>query len=80
MKTESFEHAIIMAAGRGLRMRPLTDRIPKALAPVNESTLIGGRIESLRSSFKNVYITVGYKGSMLASYVIEKEVSSVFNT
>ena len=69
-----------MAAGRGMRMRPLTDRIPKALAPVNESTLIGGRIESLRSSFKNVYITVGYKGSMLASYVIEKEVSSVFNT
>ena len=69
-----------MDAGRGMRMRPLTDSIPKALAPVNESTLIGDRIESLRSCFKNVYITVGYKGSMLASYVIEKEVSSVFNT
>jgi len=80
LKAEYFEHAIIMAAGRGMRMRPLTDSIPKALAPVNESTLIGGRIKSLRSSFKNVYITVGYKGSMLASYVIEKEVTSVFNT
>ena len=80
MKTDIFNHALIMAAGRGMRMRPLTDSIPKALAPVNESTLIGDRIESLRSCFKNVYITVGYKGSMLASYVIEKEVSSVFNT
>ena len=69
-----------MAAGRGMRMRPLTDSIPKALAPINESTLIGERIESLKSKFKNVHITVGYKGSMLASYVIEKEVSSVFNT
>ena len=80
MNTDIFNHALIMAAGRGMRMRPLTDTIPKALAPTKESTLIGERIESLKSKFNNVHITVGYKGSMLASYVIEKEVSSVFNT
>ena len=80
LKAKNFDHALIMAAGRGMRMRPLTDDIPKALAPINESTLVGERIKSLQNKFQNVHVTVGYKGSMLASYVIEKEASSVFNT
>ncbi len=73
-------HAIIMAAGRGLRMMPLTDRIPKAMAPHGESTLIANGIKRLESYFKNIYITVGYKGAMLSSHVIENNVSAVFNT
>jgi len=32
-------HAIIMAAGRGMRMAPLTDAIPKPMAPYNGTTL-----------------------------------------
>jgi len=73
-------HAIIMAAGRGLRMMPLTDRIPKAMAPHGESTLIANGIKRLESYFKHIYITVGYKGAMLSSHVIENNVSAVFNT
>ena len=73
-------HAIIMAAGRGLRMMPLTDRIPKAMAPHGESTLIANGIKKLESYFKHIYITVGYKGAMLSSHVIENNVSAVFNT
>lgn len=73
-------HAIIMAAGRGLRMMPLTDKIPKAMAPHGESTLIANGIKRLENYFKNIYITVGYKGAMLSSHVIENNVSAVFNT
>lgn len=69
-----------MAAGRGMRMMPLTDKIPKAMAPHGESTLIANGIKKLQTSFKNIYITVGYKGAMLASHVIEHDVSAVFNT
>ena len=75
-----FENAIIMAAGRGMRMMPLTNKIPKAMAPINSSTLIAERIKKLKLYFKNVHITVGYKGAMLSKHVIEHDVSSVINT
>ena len=79
-KDTDIKHALVMAAGRGLRMRPLTDEIPKAMAPLGESTLISEGIRRLKKEINQVHITVGYKGSMLASHVIENDVSSVINT
>ena len=38
------KHALIMAAGRGMRMRPMTDTIPKAMAPFRGETLIANGI------------------------------------
>ncbi|MEA2173724.1 MAG: hypothetical protein QOD00_1316, partial [Blastocatellia bacterium] len=73
-------HAIIMAAGRGQRMMPLTEDIPKAMAPYNGSTLIAQGIDKIRKHIPFIHITVGYKGAMLAQHVIQHGVSSVFNT
>jgi NDP-sugar pyrophosphorylase family protein len=73
-------HALIMAAGRGNRMMPLTAIIPKPMAPYLDSTLIAEGIRRIRPHFKNIHITVGYKGAALAEHVIGEEVSSVFNT
>lgn len=73
-------HALIMAAGRGARMMPLTESIPKAMAPFLGSTLIANGIRRLRQHVACVHITVGYKGAMLAEHVIGEGVSSVFNT
>lgn len=69
-----------MAAGRGERMMPLTDLVPKAMVPVNGSTLIARGLKYLHKKIPYIYITVGYKGPMLAAHVIEHEVSGVFNT
>ena len=77
---KNINHALILAAGRGLRMKPLTNKIPKAMAPFSGSTLIAERIYDLKKIIPNVHITVGYKGALLAKHVIEKNVSSVFNT
>lgn len=73
-------HAIIMAAGRGLRMMPLTDSIPKPMAPYLGSTLIADGISRLVGKLENIHVTVGYKGAMLAQHVIEHGVNSIFNT
>lgn len=72
--------AIIMAAGRGLRMSPLTDAIPKPMAPYQGSTLIADGISKLLGKLDEIHITVGYKGAMLAQHVIEHGANSIFNT
>jgi N-acetyl-alpha-D-muramate 1-phosphate uridylyltransferase len=74
------KHAVIMAAGRGHRLMPLTANIPKAMVQHNGSTLICRGINQLRKDIAHVHITVGYKGAMLAEHVIQNGVNSVFNT
>jgi NDP-sugar pyrophosphorylase family protein len=77
---KKISHALIMAAGRGNRMMPLTAIIPKPMAPYLNSTLIADGISRIRPYFKEIHITVGYKGATLAEHVIGEGVSSVFNT
>jgi NDP-sugar pyrophosphorylase family protein len=76
----NIEHALIMAAGRGVRMEPLTSVIPKPMIPYQGSTLISNGIKKVRAHISHVHITVGYKGALLAEHVIQQGVSSVFNT
>lgn len=76
----AIRHALIMAAGRGQRMMPLTDAMPKPMAPFKGSTLIAQGIARLAQRIAHIHITVGYKGAMLAQHVIERDVSSVFRT
>lgn len=69
-----------MAAGRGTRMVPLTDGIPKPMAPYRGTTLIADGIRRISQYIENIHITVGYKAKTLAEHVVELGVSSVFNT
>tara|TARA_Y100000591_G_scaffold324324_1_gene343523 strand:- start:266 stop:931 length:666 start_codon:yes stop_codon:yes gene_type:complete len=73
-------HAVILAAGRGIRMMPRTKKIPKAMVKIKNQTLILRGIKRIQKYIKNIHITVGYKGSMLARHVIENKVNSVINT
>jgi NDP-sugar pyrophosphorylase family protein len=73
-------HALIMAAGRGQRMMPLTQDMPKAMVPFRGTTLIAQGIEQIRKRIENVHITVGYKGALLAEHVIHNGAASVLNT
>jgi len=55
--------SMILAAGRGERMRPLTDTIPKPLLEVNGKPLIIWHIEKLaKSGFKEIIINVAHFG------------------
>jgi NDP-sugar pyrophosphorylase family protein len=61
-------------------MMPLTDIVPKAMMPYRGSTLIANGIDKIKKSISNIYITVGYKGALLAQHVIEHNVNAIFNT
>lgn len=58
--------AMILAAGRGERMRPLTDNIPKPLLVVVDKPLIVHHIERLAScGFKEIVINVAHLGGQI---------------
>ena len=58
------DQAIILAAGRGQRMMPLTRDIPKAMLRIGNVTLIEDKIIKLtEAGIKKIIINTGYLGS-----------------
>src|SRR5260221_5809494 len=58
--------AMILAAGRGERMRPLTDTVPKVLLEVRGKPLIVRLIEALaRSGIREIVINHAHLGHMI---------------
>jgi MurNAc alpha-1-phosphate uridylyltransferase len=58
--------AMILAAGRGERLRPLTDRVPKPLLEVAGRPLIEHHLENLAATgFREVVINQGHLGAQL---------------
>jgi len=57
---------MILAAGRGERMRPLTDRVPKPLLPVAGKPLIVYHLEALaQAGFDEVVINLSWLGEQI---------------
>jgi len=62
--------AMILAAGRGERMRPLTDAAPKPLLRVNDKPLIQYHLESLAAAgIVEVVINLAWLGAQISNYL-----------
>lgn len=60
-KMPKVERAIIMAAGKGTRLRPLTESTPKPLIKVNGTRMIDSIIRALyKNGITEIYVVVGY--------------------
>lgn len=58
--------AMILAAGRGERMRPASDRIPKPLLPIAGKPLIAWLLERLvRAGITDIVVNVSHLGSLI---------------
>lgn len=61
--------AMILAAGRGERMRPLTDTLPKPLLPVGGRSLIDYHLQALTAAgFAEVVINIAYRGAQIIEH------------
>ncbi len=64
--------AMILAAGLGSRMRPLTNHTPKPLLEVGGKPLIVWHIEQLKKAgFQNIVINVAYLGQEIIDYLAD---------
>ncbi|MDQ7067510.1 MAG: nucleotidyltransferase family protein [Sulfurimonas sp.] len=62
--------AMILAAGRGERMRPLTDSLPKPLLEVQGKPLILWHIQRLaQNGFKDIVINIAHLGYKIPEYL-----------
>lgn len=65
--------AMVMAAGKGLRMRPLTNDRPKPLVTVAGKTLIDHALDRLvAAKVELAVINLHYKGDMLRDYLSKR--------
>jgi MurNAc alpha-1-phosphate uridylyltransferase len=61
---------MVLAAGLGTRLRPITDRIPKPLVSVGGKALIDHAIDRLADAgVKRVVVNVHYKAEMMARHL-----------
>ena len=66
--------AMILAAGFGTRLKPLTDNLPKALVPFKKGTMISYQIEKLkRSGVKEIVINVHHFSELMIKYFREND-------
>jgi NDP-sugar pyrophosphorylase family protein len=62
--------AIILAGGRGNRLRPITNYVPKPLVPIKNIPIIEWQIKYLKKYGVNeVIICTGYKTKMIENYL-----------
>jgi MurNAc alpha-1-phosphate uridylyltransferase len=62
--------AMILAAGRGERLRPITDRTPKAMVEVDGTSLLEHHLERIAAAgIRTVVINLGWLGEQVAAAV-----------
>lgn len=70
----SSKTVVVMAGGKGTRMEPFTNVLPKPLVPINEKPVIDHIIEKFnKNKFNDFYITLNYKSKILKAYFREKK-------
>jgi len=66
--------AIILAGGRGKRLKPITDYVPKPLIPIMNIPIIEWQIKYLKKfGITEVIICSGYKTKMIEDYLNNKK-------
>jgi glucose-1-phosphate cytidylyltransferase len=69
---EKLEQALILCGGKGERLKPITDSIPKPLVKINGIPLLGYQINYLeKRGIRKFVIATGYKSHLINTYIKE---------
>jgi glucose-1-phosphate cytidylyltransferase len=85
MKTQNKKlDVIILCGGKGERLRPLTQNIPKPMVKINKKPIIYYILSYLKSKdIRRVFVTTGYKHKVVHSYLdslnIELDLKMIFS-
>lgn len=74
--------AVILAAGMGTRLRPITEKVPKCMVQVNNETIIENQIKNLLyNGIKDILVIGGYKFNKLKEHIsnISKSINLLNN-
>ena len=76
--TEAPKTAMVLAAGLGQRMRPITDTLPKPLVRVAGRTLLDWGLDSLaRAGVEKAVVNVHYFPDMLVEHVASRQTPAI---
>ncbi|MGI8335391.1 sugar phosphate nucleotidyltransferase [Actinomadura scrupuli] len=64
-------HAVILAGGKGVRLRPYTTTLPKPLVPIGDQYAILEIVlgQLARQGFRSVTLAIGHLGHLIRAYV-----------
>lgn len=62
-------YGVVLAAGRGTRMQPLTARRPKPLLPVGDRTLIERVLDTTVDVVDAFVVVIGYRGEQICQHL-----------
>jgi len=70
--TKDLPEAIILCGGKGERLRPVTNEIPKPLVKINDKPILHYVIEHLKKyNIRKIHIASGYKSHVIKKYFSE---------
>lgn len=72
------KQAVILAGGRGIRLAPITDNLPKPMVDINGKPFIQLIIEKLKDQgVSEVVILTGYLGDLIEEYFVKNTISEL---
>jgi NDP-sugar pyrophosphorylase family protein len=64
---------VVLAAGEGTRLRPLTELVPKALCPVGNRPLLDYALDRVRTVTNGIAVNAHHLGEQVEQYVAAQE-------
>ena len=69
--------AIILSGGKGNRLKPITDYVPKSLVPLNNVPILEWQIKYLkRFGIRDIIISTGYKYDQIENFLKSKNLGA----